>query len=313
MWRGLVIDQKEIMVYHRTSLIVLFAILTVGFASASSVPLDTLMPDGISYSGYRIYIRKVTVLKQKGKEFLLGMEVVNTGKRPISFGPGFPARYLQTRFDESLSSSGLLPLGLQIREGLLNTREKLEVGDWRTDLQLLVRSDVEIEQTELTKDNFERVSSTIQRKSSTPAPSRSKDKSAFAKTTSACVDLVVSEVKVLSKDRKTATVQLTLLNTGGADFDLDRMREGLSLTMFLSGSPRLSSSSKKLRRIRLADRLASQGQTSLSQGENIVLVEQVDVSKATRYTGVLIAQLDSGQVVEECNETNNEGHALLFD
>ncbi|MFK8057396.1 MAG: hypothetical protein AB8F78_14825 [Saprospiraceae bacterium] len=277
------------------------------------MPSDTLMPSGISYVGYRIYIRNVSVVKQKGKEFLLRMEVVNTGKRPISFGPGFPARYLQTRFDESLKASGLLPLGPQIREGLLNTRESMDVGAWNKDVELLVRSDVEIKYEKLSRDNFERVSSTIQRRPSTSSRAAQAQKDASAKTPSDCIDLTLSEVKVLQQNKKTAMVQLTITNSGSTDFPLDNVDEGLSLTMFVSGSPRLSSSSKRIEQINLADRLKAQGQAALAKGENIVLLERVDVSKATRYTAVLIAQLDSGQVLSECSETNNETHALLFD
>ncbi len=311
---GLVIDDPKVyMVICRSSLAILFAVLTIGFTQASPVSSDTLMPSSITYAGYRIYIRKVTVIKQKGKEFLLGMEVINTGKRPISFGPGFPARFLQTRFDESLSASGLLPLGLQIREGLLNTRETLEVGDWKTGVELIVRSDVEIEHEKLTKDDFEQVQTTIKRKKTSPIGQVKESESAYAKTQEDCVDLMLSEVKILQQTKKFATVQLTISNSGEQDFPLKDVNEGLSLTLFVSGSPRISSSSKKIQQLNLADRLSMQGKQALSQGENVVLVERVNIADATRYTAVFIAQLDSGQVISECIETNNEGHALLFE
>lgn len=312
---GLVIDAKKVrMVFRRTSLVILLAVLALGLAQASTVQGDTLMPSSIDYAGYRVYIRKVTVLKQKGKEFLLGMEVVNTGKRPISFGPGFPARFLQTRFDESLGESGLLPLGLQIREGILNSRETLEVGDWKTGVELLVRSDVEIKHDELTKDDFDRVQTAIKRKKSpSPTVQPNENQSASAKTQQDCIDLTLSEVKILQENKKIATVQLTISNSGSKDFPLKEINEGLSLTLFVSGSPRISSSSKKIKQINLAELLSTQGKLALAPGENIALVERVSVTDATRYTAVMIAQLDSGQVVSECSETNNEGHVLLFE
>jgi len=271
------------------------------------------MPNSIAYSGYRIYVRNISVVKQKGKEFLLQMELINTGKRPIAFGPGFPARYLQTRFDESLKASGLLSLGPQIREGILNTREKLEVGVWRKDFELTVRSDMEIEYKKYSKDDFERVASTINRRPTAVDNGTRTQSAASAKTDDDCVDLTLVSVEVLQQDKKKATVQLTIMNSGSTDLSLSTADQGLSLTVFVSGSPRLSSSSKRIKQINLSDRLSAQNQTVLSNGENIVLVERIDISEATRYTAVLIAQLDSGQVLSECDETNNERHALLFE
>lgn len=317
--RGLVIEPLENMVFYRTSLAILICLVTIGLSEASSSARDTLLPSDISYTGYRVYIRKVTILKQKGEEYLLGMELINTGKRSISFGPGFPARYLQTRFDESLGSLGLTPLGLQIREGLLKSSEKLAVGEWRANLELWVKADAEIEQKKFSKDNFERVASTITRRS--PTTSVDQEAAAFpstgskpaAKTSSDCIDLTISEMKILQQSKKIATVQLTIANGGTNDFPLKNVNEGLSLTMFVSGSPRISSSSRQIKQINLSERLAMQGKNALANGQSIVLVERLDISEATRYTAVLIGQLDSGQVLEECNETNNEFNTLLFD
>lgn len=309
---GLVLDQKRNMALWRVSLVVLFTVLAIGLTTASTVSRDTLMPSGISYVGYRIYIRNVKILKQKGSEYLLGMEVVNTGKRPISFGPGFPARYLQSRFDESLLTSGLLPLGLQIREGLLHTRETLDVGEWKTDIEILVRSDAKIEKVTLSRDKFERVSATIKRRNSGSDKRIDTERAASAKTPSDCVDLVISEVKILEQNKKNATVQVTITNGGSRGFPLDSIDQGLSLSLFVSGSARISNSSKKLKQINLTDRLSSQTKATLGTGEDVVLVERLDISTATRYTAVMIAQLDSGQVLAECNETNNEADTLLF-
>jgi len=300
------------MVFCRTILILLFISLTLGLAAASTAPRDTLMPSSISYAGYRVYIRNVKILKQKGSEYLLGMEIVNTGKRPISFGPGFPSRYLQTRFDESLRNAGLLSLGLQIREGLLDTREKLDVGEWMTSMEILVRADAKIEEVTFSRDNFERVSSTVKRRNPASDNRASPEVAASAKTPSNCVDLVIAEVKILEQNKKNATVQVTISNEGSESFPLDNINEGLSLSVFVSGSARISNSSKKLKQVNLTERLSSQTKAALSTGENVVLVERLDISDATRYTAVLIAQLDSGQVVAECNETNNEADALLF-
>ena len=139
---------------------------TVLAAAAAVVPAstDTILPASIVYQGYRIHVRNINVVKQRDNDYLLQFEAINTGRRAVSFGPGFPAHYLQTVFDASLSRSGLLPLAGGIRQALVRSSLGLDVGEWQKGLEFWV-SPGEIVVPELKTDDFEATEVNLRRRS----------------------------------------------------------------------------------------------------------------------------------------------------
>ncbi len=314
----------------------LLASLTTGSLHASgTVPhavaeADTLLPNDISYQGYRIEIKNVRILKQRKGKYLMTMGIVNTGRRPVSFGPGFPMRLLQTQFDESLSAGGLIPLAEPIRAALTTTREKLAVGGSLDELELWIDPSVSAAEPELNVDRLDKSSSKKRRKNGgandqpieaiaaakpdTDVIVNEPPRAVFASTKTLepanCGDLSFKSLRIVEQDRHFATIAFALTNSGTGTLDLRQLPTGTSMTLFISGTPSLSSSSRRVAQLDLAELLVKQA-SSLPPSAVVEFVRQVDIRQATRYTSVLVAQLDSAQSVEECNETNNEGHVLL--
>ncbi len=280
------------------------AVLCTSIATAGSTSTlgDTLLPADVAYRGYRLHVRKISVVKQRKEAYLLRFEAVNTGRRPISFGPGFPSHYLQTVFDASLGSGGLLPLGAPLRAKLSKSNLSFEVGEWQRDLELWVTPG-EDERLVLKIDEFERVDNTITERT---APT-----SADADSEEDCVDLELSAVRTVFRSKSTATLQIELTNSGSSTLAYSEMPQGLELAFFLSGSPQLTASARRVGSLDLHSQLAKRTDAALAVGETTVVVHQISTEAVTRYTSVVVAQLDGGQLLLECNETNNERHLVL--
>lgn len=269
---------------------------------------DTLLPASISYQGYRIHIRKIDVVKQKGDEYLLRFEAVNTGRRPIQFGPGFPAHFLQTVFDKSLIQGGLGPLAEPLRSSLSKSLLSIKVGEWLQDLEFWVTPG-EGSLVKLKTDDYDWKETVITRRLPSANPSSANEEKKLSLED--CKDLMLEDVSVVFQGKGFATMQLSLINAGNTPLKYSDLPEGISISFFLGGSSELSASSLSIGSLNLTERLGKQNELALEPGKKTLLVQKVDTKAATRYTAVVIAQVDPGQQLLECDETNNQGSALL--
>lgn len=271
---------------------------------------DTTLPADIPYSGYRLHVREVELVKEKRGRFLVRADVVNTGRRPVAMGPGLPVRYLQTVFDESLAAGGLVRLGLPLRAAIVGSRERFEVGEWKEDLEFWLDPSAEVDKPELTRDTFERrrvAARPVRPAASPPASAESLD----ALDAGACPDLAVADMRIVSQGGQSATVQFTVANLGEGPLLSDDLPEALPLDVFLGGAAEISGSSRLVTQVDLAEKLRARPGDRLETGASLTLIEEVDVRAATRYTSVLTARIDGGQALRECDETNNEASAVL--
>ena len=298
--------------------------LVVAFAGGARASVgDTLLPADIAYAGYRLHVRNVEVTDQKGDRFELTFEAVNTGRRPIAFGPGFPAHYLQTVFDGTLAGGGLLPLAPGLREAICSSALEVGVGEWRKGLThwVSVADGASAEHT-FKIDAFERTTPRVRR----PAPTKRKSAAvapppttaptptpAIAEPRAPCADLRIAELKLLVKAKGKATLQLYLENSGATSIAYADLPAGLGIDFYLGGAPQITGSSRRVGRAVVDAKLKALKDAVLAPGAKAVLVERVDIESATRYTGVITAQLDPGQQLRECDETNNEASVLLYE
>lgn len=312
-------------------------------AGRAEPPLDTLLPADIAYAGYRLHVRKVEIADQRDGRYLLRCDIVNTGRRKVGLGPGFPTHILQTRFDASLLHGGLTPLAVPLRRAIVDSRAELAVGEWQRGREFWVTPGATGPDLAFETDDFERVAHTVKRRRparerrpasrTTPAASAKTDGTPAAATgigaatgteaatntagateTAACVDLSLEEVRVLFVDKDRATLQIIVANSGARAISRDALPADLGLSVYLSGTPQITGSARELARVAVSERIAKQaGGGTIEPAGRVAFVQRVDVSAATRYTGVVVAQLDRAQTLTECDEGNNAAHALLFE
>ena len=294
-------------------------------ATAAPAPArDTLIPASVPYKGYRLHIRDATLLKQKRNRYLVSVRVVNTGSQPVGLGPGFPVHFLQTAFDDALGQSGLLPLAPGLRQALIDGAVTLAPGASLEGLEVWVSPSAPEATPVARTDDFERTyRKRLPSGTNTPTSEREEERlyaSAKPVTTpspgaapanEACVDLEVAAIKVLRRDKRSALVEMSIVNSGAAALTRELLGTGTALDIYLGGSEAVTAASERLARVNLSTRLGSSLGDGLAPGRSVAITERLDLGSLTRYTRVLIAQLDPGQVVAECDETNNETSALL--
>lgn len=268
---------------------------------------DTLVPSDIVYQGYRVHVRRVELLKQRKDRYLLRVEVVNTGKRAVGFGPGFPARFLQTDFDISLAQAGLFSLAGPLRDALLATDLKLEAGQAIAGQEFWVTPGEVTKVVEGRMDTFSRQAGMITR--SRPTASTSD-----LVTIPTCPDLSVSKVSISQRGKSSVTLQISLSNVGHSAIDKNRAGTGATLDIYVGGSDRITNASKRIQRFNLSEKLSALNVgKGLGPGDIITLVEMIDITGVSKYNGVLTVQVDPGQVIIECDETNNTASLPLFE
>ena len=279
---------------------------------------DTLIPTGIKYKGYRLHVRDAKLVRQRRGRYLIEVTVVNTGARAIGLGPGFPVHFLQTAFDGALAQSGLLPLAPGIRRGIIEARLTLEPGEVAERLSFWATAD---ERTVLPAggtDEFEVAERQPLRKRR--PEDRTQPIYASAKpiitpqqgaSTTACVDLVVAAVEVVARDRRSATIRVVIANRGDLPLTAASIGTGASLDLYLGGGAEITAASQRLARVNLSARLGPSLREGLTRDATLAVTERVSLSTLTRYTRVVVAQLDPGQEIEECDETNNEESVVL--
>ncbi len=311
-----------------------------GVRAAGQALRDTLVPTTIPYAGYRLHLRDIQLLKQRKDQYLLRLTAVNTGARPIGLGPGFPQHILQTDFDEALRQSGLMPLAAPLRAALLESRLTLRVAEsagglefWVTTAKsdapaLIARTDEfeplvsdpgapaasgrlsPTERREAGADRLYASTEPIPETPSTATPALPPLGIAVAKP-APCVDLAAASMRVTPSQRGSAMLQIEITNLGPGTLTALSLGTGASLTIYLGGSTTITNASQRLARIDLSSRLGPGLSAGLATGQTITLLERIDVSSVTRYTSTIVAQIDPGQVIVECDETNNEASLLL--
>lgn len=277
---------------------------------------DTLVPATIPYRGYRLHVRDAELLKQRRGRYLVSVTVVNTGAQRVGLGPGFPVHFLQTAFDDALSRSGLLPLAPGIREALIEAAVTLAPGEVHEGLTVWVAEGATATAPTAKTDDIQPRRRERLPKRTRAARDRGDVLYASAATPpaasgGACLDLAIAGVEVVSRDGASATLEIAVANLGARALDAGAIGEGATLDLYLGGGATVTNASRRIGRIPLSALSSGDPARALPPGGRASVTERVRLEGLSRYTRVLIAQLDPGQVIDECDETNNEASVVL--
>ncbi len=119
-----------------------------------------------------------------------------------------------------------------------------------------------------------------------------------------CADLVIQEVKVLKRTKGSITLQYQLYNkgTGKAPLVVGQKKEQQSIAL----RAHLSSSEKLTRgAIVISSTFLYGEELTLASGESYTGKLKLALHKLTKFTPVLILELDAFEFIKECDEHNN--------
>ncbi len=127
-----------------------------------------------------------------------------------------------------------------------------------------------------------------------------------------CADLVLQDIKVLKRTKGSITIEYQLHNkgTGKAPLVVGEKKEQQSIAL----RAHLSSSEKLTRgAIVLSSTFLYGEELTLAAGESYTGKLKLALHKLTKFTPVLILELDAFEFVKECDEKNNLNRLRLLD
>jgi len=127
-----------------------------------------------------------------------------------------------------------------------------------------------------------------------------------------CPDLAIDEIRVIKKSKRWLMLEYTITNHGSAEANLYGKEKGdqdnVAIRANLSGTTKLTRGSLILGGDFVTN---AKNKGVLESGKSYKGLMKLDISNMSRYTPVLILELDIYQTVRECDETNNRKHMQL--
>ena len=259
-----------------------------------SIAQTDSIPAGVSnvYDGYRIAITNLVVKKKKSKTLHLNYKIVNTGRENIFHHKNkVPAPPIYIVFDESLKKSELLAYKNDIIRAVLNQDITLRAGESFKGKSLKLRLDPKRKNQDDNKDDF-----TINVDGNS-----SKAEDYIDRTF--CADLHLDTLIVTKQSDKWATIEYHISNRGKgpAAFKGKTKKEDddLAIKVYLNRTGNLTKGAIPIGGTFIKD------QDLLKPGDVYIGTIKLDITKKTRFSSVLIIQVDPYLSIRECDETNN--------
>lgn len=127
-----------------------------------------------------------------------------------------------------------------------------------------------------------------------------------------CADLVIESVSIVKRSKKTVTLKYKIKNHGKKPVLIvadskQADHKPVSLAFYMSSSDKLTRGSIPL------DNTLLKEKKQLTDGilypkKSMTEVIKLDISKMTRFTPVIILELDPYLAIQECSKTNNQNH-----
>ncbi|MEL6866585.1 MAG: hypothetical protein AAFP19_19320 [Bacteroidota bacterium] len=297
--------------YHTTRLLaVLMLLLLVSSASNATVRIDSIPPNSQkTYTGYRLHLTNIEVLKKGGDWIKIRCDLINTGREDVALTKGqiLPDELL-IQFDESLSNSHLLAYEEQISQALSDQNKVLKAGQVQGSAEIrfsttgvFTEKGGKVKTKKKKKEKDKKNSFQLADTEDTPA------EEPFDKER--CPDIQIEQIQVVKKTKNWLTLSYTITNKGkGPARILGKTKskeDNVAVRANLSSSSRLTKGA-----IILGGDFFDGNNKELPNGflqaqESCQGTIKLDIRKMTRYTSVIILELDAHDSIRECDETNN--------
>ncbi len=283
--------------------------------------------------GYRLYLTHFETIKTKKEQLYIKLSAINTGNKKMMLGKGASQIFPVVKFDPSIDQAELREYEAAIYFQLLEEKITIPIGAITTNIELrlpLKPNEVEAPmltttppppaEPEITTEPITEVAIaepapevevevevevepsqelTTETEMETAAPVE-----AAAESESYCSDLILKNVKILKRSKSSITLEYELFNQGlgkaAVIVGRKKDQESLAIRANLSSSEKLTRGA-----IVLGGSFLKGEETTLASGESYMGTLKVDLHKLTKFTPVLILEMDAYEFVAECDETNN--------
>lgn len=289
----------------------------------------------IDYIGYRLYLTHFELLKEKKGYLYIKLSAINTGNKKMVLGKGAAQVFPVVKFDESIQTAGLNDFQTEIYYKLLEEKVTVPIGGISTNIELKLLADATdsvvdqqetpavvatpaVEAAEPTASPAVEPSPLPASETSTtqvektPAVAAKPEVAEPAETEAACADLILQNITILKRSKNAVTLQYELTNQGAGAAALVRGvkkdQESIAIRAHLSSSEKLTRGA-----IVLESTFLHGEEITLGGGETYTGQLKLSLHKLTKFTPVLILELDAFEFVQECDEHNNLSRVQLLE
>lgn len=265
---------------------------------------DTIPLSDPAYAGHRLAVTDIKIVEKENWTSIL-FTAINTGREDITFGENTPKPHIVFEIEqlskEYLGSftKTLWESDLKIKAGEILFDREIK---FKRDSQIPAPVEKEVLSAEIAVTNLNDNSKTALT-SNEPAEPIDDD--------SNCSDLVIESITILKKSKNTVTLKYRVKNQGKKPASIignsKNNEDNLAMSIHMSSSDKLTRGSI------LLDRTFLKGGSQLPDGKlypgkSVTEEIKIDITKMTRFTPMLILEIDPFLTVQECSETNNLNH-----
>ncbi len=281
-------------------------------------------PDKV-YTGYRVYLADLEVVQQTDKMLKIAFRTVNTGRQDLEFGQENTEsmQKMVVRFDPVFENGKMQPHLSDIIASLKRQEFAVVAGKIAPKRQMEVQ---------LNSGNSGAAPPPSDITSEIPAPSTpvaethsvsSGDHKEIQETTTTtlpdeslyfdpetCPDLRIESIRVVKQKRNYITIEYTIKNNGKGPANIEGSSkspdDNIAVKAFMTSSSKLTKGALVLGGAVVENRSKNAG--PLLPGETHTTKIRLDTNTMTKFTPVIILELDTFGQVRECDETNNKNH-----
>ena len=274
--------------------------------------LDSLPSHNPNYKGFRLAITNVVVVEHNA-----GIDIqftaINTGREDLSLGDEKTNTSIVINIDEHSTNAPFETYQSSFKEKLLDTGLKIKAGEILYDQQLSINNDPGdpqpvVEQAPPPPTETGAVSTDV---TSTEPMTQKEGSEINTNKNNDCSDLVIESVTIVKKSKNFVTLKYRIKNYGKQPALMTGLSksqdDNLAMSFHMSSSEKLTRGS-----IPLGGTFIKESKQipdgKLYPGKSLVDETKIDISNMTRFTPVIILQIDPYLSVQECNETNNLNH-----
>jgi len=276
-----------------------------------------------TYTGYRVYLADLEVLQQTDKMLKIAFRTVNTGRQDLEFGqentesmkkmvvrfdPVFENGKMQTHIADIIGS--LKRQEFAVVAGKISPKRQMEVqlNSGNSGAAAPPSQDIsKITSTPVAETNP--ISPDDQKKNEETTTTTIPDESLYFDAET-CPDLRIESIRVLKQKRNYITIEYTIKNNGKGPANLEGTSksedDNIAVKAFMTSSSKLTKGALVLGGAVVENRSKNAG--PLLPGETYTTKIRLDTNTMTKFTPVIILELDTFGQVRECDETNNKNH-----
>jgi len=319
-----------------------YAILLVFFVFSIQ---DSFGQGATEYTGKRMHLSSVKLVSESKKNLKISLIISNTGRQDIrlydglnletvvfTFGVTFDGQF--SPYKERILNKLIASHNTLIRAGQLYTPKSFKIKKLSKEdtskvepyfKEVVPKKNQTVTDSKETKSEEDKEEKSVvntkneEEKAVVNAKKEKPKKSKKQRTMSPigelpkpeasnkCFDLVVEDLEVIRSSKKNIYLRFNLINYGEGVFKFDKKNsryDNLSIKAFFASIPRLTRGSLIVGGEHFDD-LFDEKTFELGFGEKISGTMRVPLEKMTKFTPVIILELDPFSAILECDKVNN--------